>query len=189
MEKYNLLIDWEDVTGDSGVYEEPVSISEAKDYLRLEGFVDDEDSPSSDFDDDDRFLSEMITSARHRLEMWTGLSFIPKTFEIECTNLAGNYKLPFGPVTSITSVTNTDDTSLDYTTTRNLSRLKTPLQENIIVTYEAGYTDLPKALKQAILMEVAYRYEHRGEEFDDKGICQAALNVAAPYKEVDTWLA
>ena len=188
---YNLLIGYKDVTADSDITE-PVTVQEVKDYLRLEGFIDDSDSLSTDFDDDNTLISELITSAREGLEEWTGLSLIPKTLEIEFTNLAGNYKIPFGPVVSITSLTDSDDdlTAITvYTTTSDLSKLKTPLQAEMIMTYEAGYSTLPKRLKEAILKEVAYRYTHRGEELEDKGVCLAALNLAAPFKEVGSWLA
>lgn len=171
---------------------EPLTVQEVKDYLRLEGFIDDSESLSSDFDDDDTLISELITSARLGLEEFTGLSFIPKTWKIEFTNLAGDFKIPFGPVTEITSLTDSDDdlTAItEYTTTIDLKKLKTPLQADMIMTYEAGYSVLPKKLKEAMLKEVAYRYTHRGDELDDKGVCLAALNLASSFKEVDSWLA
>ncbi len=49
---YNLLIDWEDQTEESGITE-PLTVQEVKNYLRLEGFIDNSESISSDFDDDD----------------------------------------------------------------------------------------------------------------------------------------
>ncbi len=72
-----------------------------KNYLRLEGFIDNSESISSDFDDDDVIIETLIRSARERMEEYTGLSFIPKTWEIELTNLCGNFDIPFGPVNSI----------------------------------------------------------------------------------------
>ena len=209
MEKYNLLIDVQDVTADSDTTE-PVTVQEVKDYLRLEGFIDDSDSLSTDFTDDDTLIGELITSAREGLEEWTGLSFIPKTWEIEFTNLAGNFVIPFGPensitsltdlagnfvipfgpVNSITSLTDSDDdlTAITvYTLTIDNAKLKTPLQADMIMTYEAGYSVLPKRLKEAILKEVAYRYTHRGDE-ELRGVCYDAINLAAPFKSVGTWL-
>jgi len=189
MEKYNLLIDSQDITSDSDTTE-PVTVQEVKDYLRLEGFIDDSDSLSTDFTDDDTLIGELITSAREGLEEWTGLSFIPKTWKIEFTNLAGNFVIPFGPVNSITSLTDSDDdlTAITvYTLTIDNAKLKTPLQAEMIMTYEAGYSVLPKRLKEAILKEVAYRYTHRGDE-ELRGVCNDAINLAAPFKSVGTWL-
>lgn len=168
---------------------EPLTVQEVKDYLRLEGFIDDSESLSSDFDDDDTLISDLITSARVRLEEFTGLSFIPKTIEIEFTNLAGNFVIPFGPVNEITSLTYSGDdlTAItDYTTTNNLSKLKTPLFENMIMTYEAGYETLPKGLKMAMLKQIAWDYTNRGDEKTE--LAYDAMVQASTYKEVGTWL-
>ncbi len=187
MNKYNLIIDYSDVTTGSTA-DEPLTVQEVKDYLRLEGFIDDSESSSTEFDDDDSLIADLIQSCRERLELFTGLSFIPKTYEVELTNLAGYIALPFGPVNDVTSVEDVNGTTLTYTTSNNLSKLKTPVQANIIVTYDCGYATLPKALKEAMFKEIAYRYEHRGDE-ENSGICQAALNLASPFKDVNTWLA
>jgi uncharacterized phiE125 gp8 family phage protein len=188
MNKYNLLIDYKDVTADSDITE-PLTVQEVKDYLRLEGFIDDSESLSSDFTDDDTLIGELITSARVRLEDYTGLSFIPKTMEIEFTNLAGNFVIPFGPVNSITTLTYSDEdlTAItEYTTTNNLSKLKTTLNENMIMTYEAGYATLPKGLKLAMLKQIAWDYTNRGDERKD--LAMDAMVQASSYKEVGTWL-
>ncbi len=187
MNKYNLIIDYVDVTTDSNVTE-PVTLQEVKDYLRLEGFIDDSESLSTDFDDDDTLIEELITSCRERLELFTGLSFVPKSYDVELTNLAGYITLPFGPVNNITSVEDINGTALTYTVTNNKAKLKTPVQENLIVTYDCGYSSLPKALKEAMMKEIAYRYENRGDVANE-GLIQAAINLASPYKEVSTWLA
>jgi hypothetical protein len=186
MNNYNVIIDCADVTADSSVTE-PLTLQEVKDYLRLEGFIDDSESLSTDFDDDDTLIEELITSCRERLELFTGLSFVPKSYEVELTNLAGYITLPFGPVNDITSVTDVSGTALVYTTTNNLSKLKTPLRENLIVTYDCGYSTLPKGLKEAMLKEIAYRYENRGD-IANEGLSQAALFLASRFKEVNTWL-
>jgi hypothetical protein len=52
--------------------------------------------------------------------------------------------------------------------------------------YEAGYTDLPKGLKDAMYKEVAYRYINRGDENVD-GMSREAMNLASRYKTVN-WL-
>ena len=187
MNRYNLIHAVVDITGSPS--DEPLTIEEVKHYLRLEGFISDEDSPSTDFTDDDTLIADLIASARERLEAWTGVSFIPKVYQAELTNLAGNIRLPYGPVRSITSVEDENGTGYPYTLTIDLNRLKTPLMENLIVTYESGYVTLPHGLKEAMLKEIAYRYEHRGDEYEDTGVCKAAQQLASYWKEVDTWLA
>lgn len=189
MEKYNLIIDHIETTGSS--VEEPVTVQEAKDWMRLEGFIDDEASSTVDFDDDNDFIEMLITSARKMIEKFTGLSIIQKDFQVELTNLAGNIKLPFGPVIEVDSVINSgdeDETEIDFTTSINKAKLKTPCLADIVVSYSAGFTEVPEWVNHAILTEVAYRYIHRGDE-ELRGLCNDTLIIVSPYKEVDTWLA
>lgn len=185
---YNLLIDWEDQTNESGIVE-PLTVNEVKNYLRLEGFIDSSDSIPSDFDDDDALIADLITSARERIEEFTGLSLIPKTLEIEFTNLAGNFEIPFGPVTTILNVKDDEGDSIstdDFDVSLNGRILKNPKYENMTMLYEAGYTDLPKGLKDAMYKEVAYRYINRGDE-NKEGMSREAMNLASRYKTVN-WL-
>lgn len=187
---YNLLIDWEDQTNESGIVE-PLTVQEVKNYLRLEGFIDSYESISSDFDDDDDLISDLITASREALEEYTGLSFIPKTWQIEFDNYDGYFEIPFGPVIDILELhpqgesTATDE--LDFTTSSNKRVLKTPTYGNLVMVYEAGYTDLPKRLKDAMYKEVAYRYMNRGDINVD-GISKEAIVLASTFKKVNTWL-
>lgn len=183
MERYNLITDWIETTGSS--VEEPVTVQECKDWMRLEGFIDDESSSTINFDDDDDFVEMLITSARKMIEQFTGLSIVQKTFEVELTNLAGDIELPFSPIIEITSVTGTDE--LEYTTSINKAKLKTPCQEDLKIEYSAGFTEVPEWVNHAILTEVTYRYIHRGDE-ELRGLCNDTISIVSPYKKVDTWL-
>jgi len=166
-----------------------VTVAEMKNYLRLEGFIDDSESISSEFDDDDNIIAELIVSARQRLEEYTGESFVPKTMEIEFTNLAGNFEIPFGPVTTILYLRDSEGDSIstdDFTISFNGRILKTPKYEEMTMQYECGYTVLPKGLKEAVMKEVAYRYINRGDENVD-GLSKEAMVLAAKYKTAN-WL-
>lgn len=81
---------------------EPVSVAEAKTYMRLIG------------SDEDTLIGELITSARQRLEKFTGLSFGNKT--IKCYTRASDtwFELPYQPLLTITSVKNDDGDDLTY---------------------------------------------------------------------------
>ena len=48
------------------------------------------------------------------------------------------------------------------------------------ITYTTGYSPVPDDLKQAVLVQIVWLYEHRGEEKDEK-ICEAAQVYAGPY--------
>jgi len=185
---YNLLIDWQDQTAESGIVE-PLTVSEVKNYLRLEGFIDSSESLSSEFNDDDVLIADLIRSARERMEEFTGLSLIPKTWEIEFTNLNGNFEIPFGPVLDILNLKDDEGDSIstdDYSTSFNMRVLKYPKWENMTMQYEAGYVVLPKGLKDALYKEVAYRYIHRGDE-NNEGLSREAMNLASTYKTAN-WI-
>lgn len=185
---YNLLIDWQDQTAESGITE-PVTVSEMKNYLRLEGFIDSSESLSSEFNDDDVLIADLIRSARERIEEFTGLSLIPKTIEIEFTNLNGNFEIPFGPVNAINYLKDDEGDSIstdDYSTSFNLRVLKYPHWPEMTMSYEAGYVVLPKGLKEAIMKEVAYRYINRGDE-NSEPISREAMNIASSYKTAN-WI-
>lgn len=187
---YNLLIAISDQTTDSGIFEEPVGIDEVKSYLRLEGFIDNQESLATDFDDDDVLISELITSARLRLEEFTGLSFMPKKWEIEFDNYAGNFEIPMGPVTQVFELLDSEGNVIeatDYKLTVNKSALKYPTWGEMQMTYEGGYANLPKGLKEAMFKEIAYRYINRGDINVD-GLSKEAQILAAPYKQTLTWL-
>lgn len=49
------------------------------------------------------------------------------------------------------------------------------------LVYTAGYSTVPEELKLAILNEIAFRYEHRGNEIIT-GISEAARVIAHPHK-------
>lgn len=49
------------------------------------------------------------------------------------------------------------------------------------LVYTAGYTTVPAELKLAIMNELVYRYEHKGEG-EISGICEAARVIAEPLK-------
>lgn len=166
-----------------------VTVAEMKNYLRLEGFIDSSESISSEFNDDDTLIAELIVSARLRLEEYTGLSFVPKTMEIEFTNLAGNFDIPFGPVNTILYLRDSEGDSIstdDFSISFNGRVLKYPKWENMTMQYECGYVVLPKALKEAVMKEVAYRYINRGDENVD-GMSKEAMVLASKYK-TDNWI-
>ena len=73
MNNQNLIYDIKDITTESGLPEEPVTLQEMKDYLRLEGFVDEEESTTeslSDFTFDDTLINTMISAARQKIEKY-----------------------------------------------------------------------------------------------------------------------
>ena len=129
---------------------EPVTLQEAKDYMRI----------SSDSEND--LIEELITSARERIEKFTGLSLGEKTLRAYWFYYHVPSEIPYGPVTLINSVVDDNDVALEYTA-RGLQYkvLEAYSTQGLVIEYEAGFAVAPKGLKLAILKQVSTDYENR----------------------------
>lgn len=201
MQNYNLIIDVRDREYDSPSNSEPVSRAEVKNFLRLESWEDDLSSTADiTFNTDDDLIEELITTARVSIEQVTGLSLIPHEYRVVLTNLAGMIELPFGPIGDVSHLYYQYDTDYSNDDVANIilvgtefKRVRFPVDERITIDYSAGYgrgdtPPIPKALKQAILRQVAYWYENRGDDTADEGLSKQVRIMIAPYKRV-TWIA
>ncbi len=85
-------------------------------------------------------------------------------------------EIPYGPVISVTSLVYSDGTTAattDYTVVGNLwKNLVSPMQKHMVITYEAGYNDLPKGIKFDIMDLVCAMYRNHETpgaiDIDDK---------------------
>jgi uncharacterized phiE125 gp8 family phage protein len=129
---------------------EPVTLQEAKDYMRI----------SSESEND--LIEELITSARERIEKYTGLSLGLKTLKAYWFYFHIPAEIPYGPVTAINSVVDDNDVELEYTA-RGLQykTLEAYSTQGLAIEYEAGFAVVPKGLKLAILKQVSTDYENR----------------------------
>ena len=129
---------------------EPVTLQEAKDYMRI----------SSNAEDD--LIEELITSARERMEKFTGLSLGEKTLKAYWLYFHTPAEIPYGPVTDVISVVDDNDVALEYTA-RGLQYkvLEAYSTQGVLVEYQAGFAVVPKGLKLAILKQVSTDYENR----------------------------
>jgi hypothetical protein len=183
-------LDVNDVTDASDVGNEPITIQEVKDYLRLEGFIDTGESTSeslSDFDFDDDLISDAITAVREMFEEKCWFHLIPKTLEVVFSNGKGMIELP-GPVNgSLTTLKNDEgdviDTDLITVVGNKWKFLKEPCYNDMVATYEAGYATVPKAIKLDLLRAAAYFYMNRGDKESQIFVSQLANNHSRK-----TWL-
>lgn len=159
----------------SGSITEPVTKDEVKAYCKL-----------STGTAEDTLLGIFITAAREQCEAYSNISFIPRTVTAIVTNLCGGIFLPYGPTGSITSVTDKDGNILVENETYIIQgttwkQLLTPKQDGLIVVYAAGYATIPSELKLAILQQVFYLYENRGElaEYSRMGVIELTLSPQA----------
>lgn len=183
---------------------EPVSLADAKAQLRV------------DFTDDDSIISRMITAARQAIENFCHISIVQKTITLtlEATESArslfaqpyqarepfNSFELPYGPIKSVDIVTSIDSDGVSvislalgkdyYLFGKSFRTIKIANSfSNNILVYTVGLIIVPEDLKLAILNEVAYRYEARGDSqnirataFTQQGVCEAARVLASPYK-------
>jgi hypothetical protein len=190
--RYNDVIEDPVVVSVSG--SEPVTLTEVKRHLNLQF----DTSGSYQFNDDDTYLTDLITQARNSLEKYTGLSFLGKDLKCIVRNECGGIEIPYGPIVSVTKVSDKDGNDITSTTTiRGISFkwIESPCLDYLIVEFSAGYADgqLPAALKRAHLEEIAFRYVDRGDATNryaqqEIGISQGAMNLAAPFKRT-SWVA
>ena len=172
---YNAVISALEISDDSGTITEPVTRDEVKDYLRLRGFQDLDDSPATDIGNmafDDTFISESITAVRQMFEEMCGLSLVYHAWEVVLHNMCGRIELPYGPIKTIQSVKDSTGAVVTFTTVGNFWKyLVTPTCKDLTVTYEAGfvlYNGLPKDIKLDLLRSIAFYYINRGDDSEVK---------------------
>lgn len=163
---------------------EPVTLAQAKVQCRI------------DFTDDDTFVTQLITQCRRMVEAATGISLVAKTV-VATMDLLTEIEIPYGPVISITSFVDKNGNAIttdQYELTGSLFKRLNPtnfLFYKSVLTYSAGYgsNQVEPDLCLAILNEIAFRYEQRGETGDTRksvnpGICEAAQVLCDPYKRL-----
>lgn len=180
---YNEILNVKDITDESGVFEEPVSLEEMKDYLRLDGYVDADESTSDDlssFDFDDRLLTDLIRGGRELMEKVTGSDYIIKTREVLFTKLSGDMLIWPGPIISVTSLLDRNGDEIESTEYEiHGNYIACICGSYLTITYESGYEILPRALKIDLMRLVAYMYENRG---DDAGAAKYASQISGKYR-------
>lgn len=146
---------------------EPVSRTDAKNWMRIE-----------DYTTDDTMIDQLITAARQHIEKLTSKSLANKQLKaiVECygtTPPVWIVDLPYGPLVCVTEVKikegindwevlTVDD---DYEVIGG--RLWIYVAGTYQVTYSCGYGTLPQDLRNDILTLVAWMYENRGKKMNN----------------------
>jgi len=150
---------------------EPVTVSEAKDHLRV------------DISDDDTLIGNYIKTARQYVEYYCGQSFISRTYRADIYGFADDIWLPYGPVLSVSSIQYYDTSSPEALQTWASANYRlhndviyrgigvnfpsTGSQpDNVQITYVAGWNadspqTVPEPVRQVILLMVGSMYEQR----------------------------
>ena len=176
----------------------PVSVAEAKEHLRLDGY------------EEDGLVGRLIAAATAHFDGWGGVlgrALVTQTWAATYEALEAPLILPLAPATSVASVTYADVGGATQTLAADQWRLiegadaarvepaegvtwpqTAERSDAVTVTFTAGYggaADVPEALRHAILMTVHDLYEHRGEAVIGGGVRRVPLGVealAGPYR-------
>jgi hypothetical protein len=175
--------------------QEPVTLQEVKEYLRLEDSLD------------ERNLRPMLETARRYAEEYLGMALMSQTLTLYIDTPTDQYDslwegiktgpymdyykkyitLPRPPVASVTHVKTYDDedTATTFASTRYyVDTARSPARvclrtgeswpsslrvaNGIEVKYVAGHTSpysIPEPIRLGILQHIAYLYEHRGDMY------------------------
>ena len=169
---------------------EPITLSEAKLYLRI------------DHNLEDALINDLIMAARMQAEQWLRRSLITQSWKLGYDD--GNMSavpLPMGPVIDITSVTlilSDGSTQLLAADAYKLNEARNTLAfTNMVaglpfeIVYSAGYSDatyIPRPIKLGMLAGIASMYDGRADT-GEGAIPAQALGLYAPYREVYLWSA
>lgn len=156
--------------------DEPITVQQAKDYMHI------------DADDEDAEILAMITTARQTLERYAGVSMGEKELLLTMDEYADRVELPYGPVASVDSVeVDGDAVSVDDGYELRAGKHLTMLTgyRNLSVAYTTKAT-YPAAWKNAVKAQVAFMYEHRG---DEKGLelSDMAKAIMASYVKLNVF--
>lgn len=153
---------------------EPLTLSEAKTHMRI------------DFEDDDTYISALISVAREHCENFTGRALATQTLELILNEFpCKDYiELPMSPIQSITSIKYKDAAGIEiiwdasnYINNLDAMPARIYLAYNkffpsftphptaaVRIRYVAGHTIgnlIPKSIKQAMLLLLSHLYENR----------------------------
>ena len=157
--------------------EEPVSLAEAKTFLRIDGEAE------------DAMLSDLIASAREQVERRADTLTVARTVAFSLLVCGTRVALPVRPVRALVSVRRdgvmVEGTLPEISSETATLHLPTRMDATLEIEVEAGFgppASVPAPLRQAILLLVADAYEHRERE---TGFARTSLRIDAllgPYR-------
>lgn len=159
---------------------EPVTLAEAKNYLRINNTQDDD------------LITGLITNARTDAERYLNSDILAKQRRTHLTFYEDPINLYYAPIATVDSVT-VEGQTLTVDDEYTVDGLNNPLvclmntaAEDVQITYTtAGITTLAEvpndSIKWGVLALLAWKYYHRGAE--EKGIMTNWKSWLSPYKQ------
>jgi len=128
---------------------------------------------------DDTYITDAIKDAREYCEGKTGRALAAQTIKAYPNHFECTMRLPREPIVSITSVKYTDYDGVETTMSatnyvlneaagtlafKELPTFNPRISKPIEITYVAGYTILPRVIRRAMMILIAFWYENRGDK-------------------------
>lgn len=161
-----------------------VSAADAKDHLRVTA------------SDDDYLVSGILAAAIDAVGEMSGRVLAQETWELSLASATGDVPLPKGPVIAVTGISYYDTSDvLQAATVADFYLFKdddkavlrpkpgkswpgTITRDDAIkITFTAGYTAIPPALRSAVLLMLAHLYENREATITGATVAQLPLGV------------
>lgn len=144
---------------------EPVTLAEAKLYLRLDGTAE------------DSLVQTLILTARQAAEVYLRRSLITQTWKLTLQEMCTQVELPRGPVQAVTlvqAIAKDGSVATVSSATYRLNASKRVIEFDAVVsahrleiTYIAGYgnaaSDVPSPIRAGMLSHIAQLFDGRGD--------------------------
>jgi len=129
---------------------EPVTLLEAKQYLRVL------------YDADDEVIEQLITQARQTLEQATNLSLVEQEITLVNDKYKDKFRIPYGPITAVTTI-ELDGVDILSTALYDVGRIVSEGSGILTLEYEAGGIE-QQGVKLAMLELIAHNFMNRGTD-------------------------
>ena len=176
-----------DVTTTVEPVSEPITLAQAKNYLKV------------DFDDDNDLITSLIASARVRLEKYAGVAMSARTLQV-VAYVDEFIELPYAPLNNIEKVEYWDNGTWVEMSIGDYYILGTTYKKIYMVannrmeyrfTYTCGYTTIPQPMITALYKLIADLYDYRESSVEDSkpnSNITSAYELIKPYKRISIFL-
>ncbi len=169
-----------------------VSLTDARDHLRVIG------------NDEDKLIRDKIRAAISFVENASGHVLTPCTYRMNVDKFTDLIEIDRKPISEITSITYTDSSgneqtlaAADYSIDKSSQParlvaapgksfpLTNEMPGNVVINFTAGYasTEIPPALREAVLLVLAHLYDNRGDE-GHRAISRTVNDLLHPEKQI-----